>query len=94
MSDVVNDEQLIANEILIRTGEANGDYDWTINSPISIREEPKRPPSRAPDVGQNTSEILSDLGLSEEEIKELISQEIVIQSRSDQLLSESKDRIS
>lgn len=82
MSDVVKDDQLIANEILIKTGETDGDYDWTINSPISIREESKRPPSRAPDIGQHSSEILSDLGLSEEEIKDLIAQEVVIQSTS------------
>lgn len=80
MRDVLDDEQLVANEILIKTGDSEGDYDWTINSPISIREEPKRLPSRAPDIGQNSSDILRDIGISESEIKELISRKVVIQS--------------
>jgi|TARA_Y100000310_G_scaffold285512_1_gene309021 crotonobetainyl-CoA:carnitine CoA-transferase CaiB-like acyl-CoA transferase len=83
MTEVIDDEQLIANEVLIKTGDLHGDYDWTINSPISIREEPKRPPSRAPDIGQDSSDILRDIGLRDSEIEALISDEVVIQSAQD-----------
>jgi crotonobetainyl-CoA:carnitine CoA-transferase CaiB-like acyl-CoA transferase len=77
MSDVINDEQIKANNIITETGDPLDDYQWTINSPINIQEESKRAPSRAPEVGQNSTEVLLELGLTEAEISKLKDQGIV-----------------
>ena len=73
MGQVVDDPQLSANDIIVDTNDPGEDYDRTIMSPIRIREEPKRPPKRAPDIGAQTREVLSELGIDDIEIDRLIS---------------------
>ncbi|MCZ6659189.1 MAG: CoA transferase [Gammaproteobacteria bacterium] len=77
MGDVVNDAQLIANDVIIPTNDPGDDYRWTINSPIFVAEESKRPPSRAPGVGDHSVEVLQEAGYSEEEIRRLLERGIV-----------------
>ena len=73
MGQVVDDPQLAANDIIVDTNDPGEDYDRTIMSPIRIREEPKRPPQRAPDIGAQTREVLTELGIDEVEIDQLIA---------------------
>ena len=58
MNDVIADEQLRANGIIVETEEPGSDYPLTVGSPIQIKGEPKRPPSRAPDVGADSLAVL------------------------------------
>lgn len=73
MSEVVHDEQARVNDILVDAEPSSDDYPQTINSPISLSNEEKVKPRRAPDIGANTREILeSHLDLSGSEIEKLI----------------------
>ena len=73
MGQVVDDPQLAANKIIVQTNDPGDGYDRTIMSPIQIDEEPKRPPRRAPDIGAQTREVLTELGIDGTEIDRLIA---------------------
>jgi formyl-CoA transferase len=72
LEDVVNDEQLKANDIIIPTNSDDPDYQWTVGSPLQIAGQGKKPPSLAPDVGQHSRQILTELGYSGEQIEAMI----------------------
>ncbi|MDE0349116.1 MAG: CoA transferase [Gammaproteobacteria bacterium] len=76
MSEVVVDEQLRANDIVVETDDSGEGYDYTINSPIFLEEEGKRPPKRAPEIGAHTEEVLAEAGYSEAEIRTLLEAEV------------------
>jgi crotonobetainyl-CoA:carnitine CoA-transferase CaiB-like acyl-CoA transferase len=78
MAEVLDDAQLRAAGIVVETGDPVGDYDLTINSPISVLEEGKKPPTRAPDIGENSTEVLADFGLDQDEIRALVDNKVVI----------------
>ena len=72
LEDVVNDEQLKANDIIIPTGSSEPSYQWTVGSPIQMHGETKKPPTLAPNIGADSKTILSELGYSETQIDQLI----------------------
>jgi formyl-CoA transferase len=78
MADVLDDEQLRANGIVVETGDDGEGYHLTIASPINVREAPKKPPSRAPDVGAHSLEVLRELGFDEAYIQDLVREAIVV----------------
>ncbi|MDE0063272.1 MAG: CoA transferase [Gammaproteobacteria bacterium] len=78
MGDVVHDEQLRASGVVIETGDAGEDYRYTVASPIDVAEERKRPPSRAPDIGAQTREIMREAGYSEETTNSLIASGVLV----------------
>ena len=51
MSEVVHDVQLRANEIIVATESDDETYPFTVASPISVAEEPKRSSGPAPQIG-------------------------------------------
>jgi formyl-CoA transferase len=61
-SDVINDPQLRANNIVIPLEGAGGKLAFTVNSPMQLRGVEKEPARRAPDLGEHSEEILKDLG--------------------------------
>ena len=77
LDDVVNDEQLKANDILIPTESDNPDYQWTVNSPITLQGHSKRAPTEARDTGADSREILASLGYTEGAIQDLIDVGVV-----------------
>ncbi|MEM7363305.1 MAG: CoA transferase [Pseudomonadota bacterium] len=77
LEDVVNDEQLKANDILIPTESDNPDYQWTVNSPITLKGQSKRAPTEARDTGADSREILETLGYTEGAIQDLIDVGVV-----------------
>lgn len=77
LDDVVNDEQLKANDILIPTESDNPDYQWTVNSPITLQGHSKRAPTEARDTGADSREILESLGYTEGAIQGLIDVGVV-----------------
>ena len=78
ISEVVNDPQLRANGVIVETNDGGEGYDLTIASPINVKEAPKKPPKRAPDVGENSVEVLTDLGFAPDYIEELRSADVIL----------------
>ena len=78
MGGVIVDEQLRANGIIVETGEPDSDYPLTVGSPIQIKGEPKRPPSRAPDVGADSVDVLRGMDFDEHYIAQLVRDGVVI----------------
>ena len=78
MGEVVHDEQMIANDVIIEVEPESEDYTHTIMSPIQIGKEQKVHPTRAPDVGANSVEVLREvLELADSEINGLIDKEVI-----------------
>ena len=80
MADVIADEQLRANGIIVETGEDGGDYPLTVGSPIQIKDEPKRPPKRAPEVGADSLAVLRSMDFDDAYIAQLVRDGVVITS--------------
>ena len=78
MGDVVHDKQMRANDMVLPTGDPGEDYRHTINSPIFVAEESKRPPSRAPEVGAHTRQIMREAGYAEDEVDALIAAGVLV----------------
>ncbi|MEM7100170.1 MAG: CoA transferase [Pseudomonadota bacterium] len=79
-AEVLEDEQLIANNVLIDShGELPGNHK-TFATPIGFSDETPRAPQRAPQTGEHTLELLAEYGLKETEIKHLLAEGIVGQS--------------
>ena len=67
-TQVVNDPQLRANDIVVPLEGAGGKLTSTISSPIQVHGVAKAPAKRAPALGENTEEVLRQLGFSAAEI--------------------------
>ena len=78
MSEVVNDQQVLENDIVVSAEPESHDYPYTVMSPIVIAEEEKVKPRRAPDVGADSIEVLSThLKRSPDQIDQLIENGVV-----------------
>ena len=84
MRAVIEDEQLRANGIIVETtaaaaaAETEKDYPLTVGSPIQIKGEAKRPPSRAPDVGADSLAVLRSMDFDDAYIAQLVRDGVVI----------------
>jgi crotonobetainyl-CoA:carnitine CoA-transferase CaiB-like acyl-CoA transferase len=83
MADVLTDQQMRANGIVVETGDEGEGYELTIASPINVREAPKKRPSRAPDVGADSVEVLRDLGFAESYVAQLVSSKVILTAESE-----------
>lgn len=70
-AEIVSDPQLYANDIVVPFEDGGGATRYTINSPVTVREEPKVPPRRAPGLGEHSDEVLGELGYDDSEIEQL-----------------------
>jgi crotonobetainyl-CoA:carnitine CoA-transferase CaiB-like acyl-CoA transferase len=78
MSAVIEDEQLRANGIIVATEDEGEDYPLTVGSPIQIKGEDKRPPSRAPEIGADSLAVLRAMDFDEAYIAQLVRDGVVI----------------
>jgi formyl-CoA transferase len=70
LDEVIKDEQLLANHILVPVQGTKAEVS-TVNSPLQVIGVSKVLPRRAPDVGEHTTQILQELGFSDEKIEAL-----------------------
>ena len=87
MSELPKDTQLRQNDIIIDTPHQGSDYKQTVNSPIFVREAPKKPPRRAPEVGADSLDVLRDLDFAEQDIQAWVRAGIVHQATNTQALN-------
>src|SRR5580658_7467748 len=69
--EVINDPQLRLNDIIVPLEGAGGNLTSTISSPIQVRGVAKVAAKRAPEIGEHTEEILTQLGYSAAEVDAL-----------------------
>ena len=67
-SENVNDQQLLANEIVVPIEGAGGGLKYTVSSPLKVHGVAKVPARRAPELGEHNEEVLKHLGFSDGEI--------------------------
>lgn len=72
MSEVINDEQMHANDILTEVEPGGHFYAHTVNSPVWISGMEKRKPRLAPEVGEHTEEVLRELGFNAEQVSAML----------------------
>ncbi len=77
MSEVVQDEQLFANDVLVHTGSDDPSYPVTIANPVTVAGEGKRSSGPAPAVGAHSVEVLKEHGFSGDQIDDLIGRGVV-----------------
>ena len=64
LADVITDAQLIENGVIVETVSENPDFKWTVANPIKVQGAAKVPPHDPPVIGQDTINILRDIGYS------------------------------
>ena len=79
--EVINDPQLRANDIVVPLEGAGGKLTSTISSPIQVHGVAKVPARRAPELGEHSAEILTQLGFSSKEIDGLQASSVVPKAR-------------
>lgn len=72
-SEVLEDEQLIANGVIVPTDSTQPGYDRALASPLAITGAPQRTPGRAPKIGEHTETLLREHGYTDEQIDALLS---------------------
>tara|TARA_B100001123_G_scaffold438417_1_gene573215 strand:- start:473 stop:1489 length:1017 start_codon:yes stop_codon:yes gene_type:complete len=76
--DMLKHPQTLAREMVVQTKHPSiGPMD-TIGFPVKFSETPAKIMNGAPRIGEDTSEVLTELGYSKEEIERLIKEETVI----------------
>ena len=70
-TEVVNDPQLRANNIVVPLEGAGGKLTLTISSPMQVNGVAKEPARRAPSLGEHNDEILRQLGFDAAKIEKL-----------------------
>jgi formyl-CoA transferase len=72
LDEIVKDPQMLANDVLVPLAERNGQATHTVNSPLTLADVQKVPAGPAPDLGEHSLCVLSDLSFSDIEIKAML----------------------
>jgi crotonobetainyl-CoA:carnitine CoA-transferase CaiB-like acyl-CoA transferase len=67
-SEVIDDPQLSANDIIVPLEGAGGNLKSTVGSPIQVHGVAKVSAKRAPEIGEHNEEILQELGFDSKQI--------------------------
>jgi len=77
--ELVADPQLLDNGMFVPTDEAEGPFTRTVANPLEISGERQRTPTRAPETGQHSEEILHHIGCGDAEIDGWLRAGVVLQ---------------
>jgi crotonobetainyl-CoA:carnitine CoA-transferase CaiB-like acyl-CoA transferase len=77
LTDLAHDEQVVANNYLVRLPHPELGEWWHVPTPIEYEKTPVRVQSVAPHVGEHTDEILRGLGYDDAAIAELHERRVV-----------------
>ncbi|GAA0732045.1 CaiB/BaiF CoA-transferase family protein [Clostridium oceanicum] len=75
--DVAEDEQAWANDYLYKIQYENGNSGVLVNTPVKFKKMGLPEFNRAPKLGENTEEVLKDLGISNENIKNMKEKKVI-----------------
>lgn len=78
-SEIAADAQMEANGVFTQYEHPRFGALRTVNSPISILEEPKRAPFHPPELGEHTREVLGANGYGAEEIEDFLARGVAMQ---------------
>lgn len=85
MEEVANDEQAWANDYIFKKKQPDGKYVYYVRTPIFFTERPsvkdEEGRGRGPLLGEDSAEILKELGYSDTQIDEMKAAGIVIENR-------------
>jgi crotonobetainyl-CoA:carnitine CoA-transferase CaiB-like acyl-CoA transferase len=70
-SEVINDPQLLANDVVVPLEGAGEHLKFTVSSPLKIHDVPKVAARRAPELGEHNEELLKQFGFTAGEIDDL-----------------------
>ena len=76
-AEVIEDEQLIANGVIVPFDAGLPGADRTFATPFAIAGEAQRAPQRAPAIGEHSAEILTAAGYDDDAIAALINAGVV-----------------
>jgi formyl-CoA transferase len=79
--EVASDPQLEANRVFVELDHPEYGRLRTINTPLSLDGEEKVTPRPAPELGEHTREVLTNLGYSSEKIDDLLARAVAVQHR-------------
>ena len=82
IDDLPSDPQLVANAILREPAEPIG-ADYIITHPVNVDSSERAPVRRAPDTGEHSREILTDLGFEPADIERFRDAGVVVCAESD-----------
>jgi len=71
LEEAAHDPQFFADRVFVPVEVAGSDPYLTIDSPVRLDQEQKVPPRPAPDLGEHTQAVLSELGFDAAAIDEL-----------------------
>jgi crotonobetainyl-CoA:carnitine CoA-transferase CaiB-like acyl-CoA transferase len=66
--EIVKDPQLFANQIVVPINDGGANPKYTVDSPFTLKEQPKVRPGVAPELGEHTDQILQELGFDADQI--------------------------
>ena len=78
VEDLLNDPQVSANAMAVTPSDPSIKVPVLINHPINVDHLNKVGPVRAPSLGEHSKQILSELGVAEAEVDELLSDGVVV----------------
>ncbi len=76
-SEVIDDAQMWANDVMIPVADPREGWEQTVNSPLWIDGVDKVLPTCAPEIGEHSEAVLRGLGFADEEIANLVDKGVV-----------------
>jgi formyl-CoA transferase len=77
LDDLITDPQLPLNGMTVTTKTKVSEATPVINHPVNVRGAARQPIGPAPDLGEHTEEVLSELGISDVDIRRLRTEGVI-----------------